>query len=76
MQLVISVHPCILRVIDYCFCVIEKDLVAQMWIVLSLENDTLPKLDMEGKDAKRWTLSALTGCMPSLSEIYLLGVEY
>ena len=56
MQLVISVHPCILRVIDYCFCVIEKDLVTQMWIVCSLGNDALPKLDMEEKDAKRWIL--------------------
>ena len=75
MQLVISVHPCILRVIDYCFCVIEKDLVAQMWIVLSLGNDTLPKLDVEGKNAKRWTLCALTGCVPSLSKIYLLEIK-
>ena len=37
-----------------------------MWIVLSLGNDALPKLDMERNDAKRWTLCAPTGCTASL----------
>ena len=45
MQLVISVHPYILAVIDHCFCVIEKDSVTQMWIVEDLGKDARSEIE-------------------------------